>query len=172
MRRPESSGANAAIGALRDVLDGRRVGEAPPEQTIHPIQVKGVELLDAGGAPTASIATGDAVTIRVRVDALHPIERWEIGFSIDTPLGQMVLASNTEVLGVHLDPISGPVDVDVTIDSVHLGPGQYYINANAAGVSEPSSHGIMQAVLLTVTGQSTTFGAVSAQISVSESASD
>ena len=163
---------NAAIGALRDVLDGRRVGEAPPEQTIHPIQVKGVELLDAGGAPTASIATGDAVTIRVRVDALHPIERWEIGFSIDTPLGQMVLASNTEVLGVHLDPISGPVDVDVTIDSVHLGPGQYYINANAAGVSEPSSHGIMQAVLLTVTGQSTTFGAVSAQISVSESASD
>ena len=63
-------------------------------------------------------------------------------------------------------------DVDVTIDSVHLGPGQYYINANAAGVSEPSSHGIMQAVLLTVTGQSTTFGAVSAQISVSESASD
>ena len=37
---------NEAIGALRDVLDGRRVGEAAPEETVHPIQVKRIELLD------------------------------------------------------------------------------------------------------------------------------
>lgn len=161
-------GTNAAISALRDVLDGRRVGEAPPEETVHPIQVKNIELIDTQGQAVKSVATGDALTIRVHVDALRPIEKWEIGFSLDTPLGQMVLASNTEVLGVSLAPITGPVHVDLAIEEVHLGPGQYYVNANAAGVSEPSSHGIMQAALLNVTGPQTSLGTVAARIRVAE----
>ena len=157
---------NSAIGALRDVLDGRRVGEAPPESTMHPIQVKRIELRDAHGETTRSIAAGDPLTIRVHVDSLRPIDRWELGFSIDTPLGHMVLASNTEVLGVRLAPISGPVHVDLNIEEMHLGPGQYYVNANAAGVSEESSHGLMQGALFTVTSEHPTFGTVAASVSV------
>lgn len=159
---------NQAIAALRDVLDGRRVGEAPPAQTVHPIQVKGVELIGADGSQTKSVATGESLTVRVQVDALRPIERWEIGFSMDTPLGQMVLASNTEVLGVVLAPIAGPKYVDLAIAAVNLGPGQYFVNANAAGVSESSSHGLMQAAMLNVTGDHTTLGTVAAHISVAE----
>lgn len=157
---------NAAIGALRDVLEGRRVGETAPESTVHPIQVKRIELLDADGEATRSVAAGAPLTIRVHVDALRPIERWELGFSIDTPLGHMALASNTEVLGVRLAPISGPVHVDLNIEEVHLGPGQYYVNANAAGVSEESSHGLMQGALFTVTSEHPTFGTVAAAVSV------
>lgn len=159
---------NEAVGALRDVLDGRRVGEAPPEHTSHPIQVKAVELIGESGQPTRSVSTGESLTIRVHADALRPIERWEIGFSMDTPLGQMVLASNTEILGVRLGPIVGPTVVDLQIAQVNLGPGQYFINANAAGVSEPSSHGMMQAALLTVVGDAATFGTVAANIHVIE----
>ena len=120
---------------MRDVLDGRRVGETPAAGTTHPIQVKRIELLDADDEPTRSVAAGAPLTIRVHVDSLRPIERWELGFSIDTPLGHMALASNTEVLGVRLAPISGPIHVDLHIGEVHLGPGQYYVNANAASVS-------------------------------------
>ena len=159
---------NDAIAALRDVLDGRRAGEAAPAETIHPIQVKGVELI-SGGEPVKTVRVGDPLVVRVHVDALRPMERWEIGFSMDTPLGQMVLASNTEVLGVTLAPISGPTYVDLTIAQVNLGPGQYFVNANAAGVSEPSSHGLMQAALLNVAGDSATFGTVAATIGVAES---
>ncbi|GAA2984264.1 ABC-2 type transport system ATP-binding protein [Microbacterium terrae] len=159
---------NQAISALRDVLEGRRVGEAPPEQTQHPIQVKRIELLDAAGQSTKVVAEGDPLTVRVHVDALRPIERWELGFSIDTPLGHMALASNTEVLGVRLDPISGPTQVDLTIDATHFGPGQYFVNANAAGVSEESSHGLMQGAMFTVTTDNTTFGTVAAGVSVEQ----
>ncbi|QIG38319.1 ABC transporter ATP-binding protein [Microbacterium sp. 4R-513] len=162
---------NAAIGALRDVLDGRRVGEIPAEGTMHPIQVKRIELLDADGEPTRSVAAGAPLTIRVHVDSLRPIERWELGFSIDTPLGHMALASNTEVLGVRLAPISGPVQVDLRIEEVYLGPGQYYVNANAAGVSEESSHGLMQGALFTVTSEHPTFGTVAAAVSVAAAGS-
>jgi ABC-2 type transport system ATP-binding protein len=160
---------NEAIGALRDVLDNRRVGQAIPTDTRHPIQVKQVEILDAAGHETRSVSEGDALTVRVHVDALRPIERWEIGFSMDTPLGHMVLASNTDILGVTLAPIKGPTTVDLTIAKVHLGPGQYYVNANAAGVSEPSSHGLSQAAMFTVRGDDTTIGSVAARVSVSES---
>jgi ABC-2 type transport system ATP-binding protein len=159
---------NDAIGALRDVLAGRMAGERPPEQTIHPIQVKRIELIGSDGEPTNSIDEGDPVCIRVHVDALRPIERWEIGFSVDTPLGQMVLASNTDILGVRLAPIAGPTTVDLHIAKVHFGPGQYFVNANAAGVSEPSSHGLMQGAMLTVRGDRTTMGTVAARVTVVE----
>jgi ABC-2 type transport system ATP-binding protein len=158
---------NAAVDGLRDVLAGREVGEAPPEETIHPIQVKGIELLDDHGASVKELPTGHPFTIRVHVDTLRPIERWEIGFSMDTPLGQMVMASNTEVLGVTLDRIAGPTVVDLRVADAKFGPGDYFVNANAAGVSEPSSHALMRAATLRVRTDNTTMGTVSASISVS-----
>jgi ABC-2 type transport system ATP-binding protein len=160
---------NAAIGALRDVLERRRVGEALPEETVHPIQVKRIELLDAEGQSRYEFGVGDSLTIRVHVDVLKPIERWELGFSIDTPMGHMVLASNTDLLKVTLDPLTGPTAVDLTVEALHLGAGQYYVNANAAGVSEASSHGLSQGALFTVRAPETTIGTVSAHVSVRES---
>ncbi|WP_457101004.1 ABC transporter ATP-binding protein [Microbacterium sp. P5_E9] len=159
---------NDAIGALRDVLAGRLAGEKPSGQTIHPIQVKSIELIGSDGEATTEIDEGDPVVIRVHVDALRPIERWEIGFSVDTPLGQMVLASNTDILSTRLAPIAGPTTVDLHIAEVHFGPGQYFVNANAAGVSEPSSHGLMQGAMLTVRGDRTTMGTVAARVTVVE----
>ncbi|WP_251445095.1 MULTISPECIES: ABC transporter ATP-binding protein [unclassified Microbacterium] len=157
---------NEAVRALRNVLEGRRADEAAPDETQHPIQVKSIELLDAAGEPTSEIGIDDALTIRINVDGLHRIERWEVGFSIDTPLGQMVLASNTEMIGVTLDPIDGPQSVDLTIESVHLGEGQYYVNANAAGVSEPSSHGLSQGIMFSVRGGGSSVGSVSARVAL------
>jgi ABC-2 type transport system ATP-binding protein len=163
---------NEAIGALRDVLDGRRAGEPEAADTRHPIQVKSIEILDRFEQPTKTVAEGDPMTVRVHVDSLRPIERWELGFSIDTPLGQMALATNTEVLGVRLDPIAGPVHVDLTVERVNLGPGQYYVNANAAGVSEDSSHALMQGAMFTVVSDSRTFGTVAATLSVKAGTAD
>jgi len=157
-----------AITALRDVLDGRRVGEAPPEETMHPIQVKGVEVLSDDGRAVKSVNEGEPLRIRVHVDSLRPIDRWEVGFSIDTPLGHMVLASNTDILGYRLGGIDGSTIVDLRIESVHFGAGEYYVNANAAGVSEVSTHGLMQAAMFTVVSDDSTVGTVSARVSVNE----
>jgi len=160
--------ANGAISALRDILEGRRVGETEPEETLHPIQVKQIELVGADGPPTKRVRVGDPLTIRVHVDSLRPIERWEVGFSIDTPMGHMVLASNTDLLDYRLAPISGPTTVDLRIDEVHFGAGEYFVNANAAGVSEVSTHGIIQGAMFTVIDDADTLGTVSADVSVSQ----
>lgn len=157
---------NAAVDGLRDVLAGREVGEAPSEETVHPIQVKRIELVDDDGASVKELPTGHPFTVRVHVDTLRPIDRWEIGFSMDTPLGQMVMASNTEVLGVKLDPITGPTVIDLRVADARFGPGDYFVNANAAGVSEPSSHGLMRGATLRVRTDNTTMGTVAALISV------
>lgn len=163
---------NAAVDGLRDVLDDREVGEAPPKETVHPIQVKRIELLADDGSAVKEIRTGDSFTVRVHVDTLRPIERWEIGFSMDTPLGQMVMASNTEVLGVTLEPITGRRQVDLRVANAGFGPGDYHVNANAAGVSEPSSHGLMRGATLRVRTDNSTMGTVAASISVSASAEE
>ncbi len=160
---------NRAVDGLRDVLADREVGEAPPEETIHPIQVKRIELVGDDGESIKELQTGDPFTVRVHVDTLRPIERWEIGFSMDTPLGQMVMASNTEVLGVVLDPIAGKTVVDLRVADAGCGPGDYFVNAIAAGVSEPSSHGLMRGATLRVRTDDTTMGTVAAKITVDSS---
>ncbi|SDH48626.1 ABC transporter ATP-binding protein [Microbacterium pygmaeum] len=160
---------NGAISALRDALDGRRVGEPRGDETVHPIQVKSIELLSRDGVATTEYVVGDPLTIRINVDALRPMERWAVGFSIDTPLGHMVLASNTDLLEHRLEPISEPTSVDLTIAALNLGAGQYYVNANAAGISEPSSHGLQQGARFTVVNDEHTVGTVAARVSVAES---
>ena len=80
----------------------------------------------------------------------------------------MVLASNTELLNVRSRRSPVRRNVDLRIAEVHFGPGQYYVNANAAGVSEPSSHGLMQGAMLTVRTDNKTFGTVAAAVSVTE----
>lgn len=159
---------NEAIGALRDVLDGRRVGEPAAADNTHPIQVKEIEILDGDGEVTRAIDEGDPATIRVHLDAPRRVDRWEVGFSVDTPLGHMVLGSNTKALKVKLAPISGPTHVDLKIAHVHFGPGQYYINANTLAVEESRSHSLMQGALLTVRTDNSTFGSVAAAVSVVE----
>ncbi len=60
------------------------------------------------------------------------MSRWAAGFSIDTTLGQMTIASNTERLGVTLPAIDeGDAHVDFRIENVYLGAGQYFINATS-----------------------------------------
>lgn len=159
---------NEAIGVLREVLNRGHAGVAT--ETTHPIEVRRVELIDRDGRPTGAISVGDPLTVRLHVDVLRPVERWDVGFSIDTPLGHMVLASNTEALGVQLAPISGPTTVDLDIAQVHFAAGQYFVNANVAGVSDVSTHALMQGALLTVHSDVRTLGTVAASISVRESA--
>ena len=157
---------NQAIGVLRQVLDDKRTADIPRNDTIPSIAVTEIEILDGNGTPASELEDGDPMTVRVHVEATKPFERWELGFSIDTPLGHMALASNTEALGVRLDPLVGSTHVDLTIARVNLGPGQYFVNANAVGISDEASHALMQGALFTMVGAAHTFGTVSASVSI------
>lgn len=156
---------NDAIRVLRETLDQRQQTSESASDA-QPIRVTRIDLLNGDGGEGGTISSGDALTIRVHVAADQRFDEWEVGFSIDTPFGHMVLASNTELLGRRLEPVDGETTADLRIESLHLGQGQYFVNANVAGVSHPSSHALMQGAMLNVDGAERTMGSSSADITV------
>lgn len=158
---------NDAIAALRDVLEGRRVGEKPPPEPVKPIEVRKIQVLDPGGKSTRTVREGEPTTIRVHVRARQPMQRWATGFSIDTPTGQMVLASNTERLNITLPPIpEGDSHMDFSIDRANFGAGQYFVNANVSEVIDIDTHVLWQGARFTVKGNEENLGTVAASIRV------
>ncbi|WP_313354668.1 ABC transporter ATP-binding protein [Microbacterium sp.] len=156
---------NEGVAVLRRVLEGRRHDELPDEEAGLPIEVTGISLLDDDGDEIEDVRVGDPLTLRIHVRASQPMPRWAAGFSIDTTLGQMTIASNTERLGMTLPPLpAGDGHVDFRIEHVYLGAGQYYINANASEVIDINSHVLMQGRMFTVHDATTTLGSVAARI--------
>jgi ABC-2 type transport system ATP-binding protein len=160
---------NQGVAALRDVLEGRRLGELHDherERTAEKmIEVTAITLHDDHGHEVTGVRVGEPLTLRIHVHAHQAMARWAAGFSIDTALGQMTIASNTERLGITLPGIDeGDAHVDFRIENVYLGAGQFYINANVSEVIDINSHVLMQGRMFTVSSDTTTLGSVAARI--------
>ncbi|WP_431073485.1 ABC transporter ATP-binding protein [Microbacterium phyllosphaerae] len=156
---------NEGVSALRDVLEGRRVGELPKPDEDRPIEVTRISLHDGDGRDVESVRSGDPLIIRLHVRAREAMDRWETGFSIDTPLGQMLLAANTERLGIALPAIdAGDGHMDFRIDEVNLGAGQYFINANVSEIIDIDSHILWQGAKFNVLEETKNLGPLSARI--------
>lgn len=156
----------AAIDRFRELLstgEGTR-GEQSTQAT-HSLEVSSIRLCDADGAPATRFTIGQPIDLRVHVRALVPVDKWAVGFSINTIHGQMALASNTDVLGVTLDPITDEAVVRLTLTDIGLAPGEYFVNANAAGISVASSHSLTQGASFVIEGPADTIGPVAASIS-------
>ncbi|MGA1829108.1 ABC transporter ATP-binding protein [Microbacterium sp.] len=158
---------NDAVSALRDVLEGRRVGDTAAHDSGKPIEITRIEVLDAGGTARDVVPAGSPMRVRIHVQAKQAQPTWDMGFSIDTPTGQMVLASNTERLEVALPALAaGESSIDFTIESANFGPGQYFVNANVwPGVPE-QTHVMWQGTRFTMEHDDTSIGTVAASISV------
>jgi len=158
---------NDAVSALRDVLEGRRVGEAHSLDSGKPIEITRIEVLDTEGNTREVVPTGSRMLVRIHVHTERPIPRWDMGFSIDTPTGQMVLASNTERLEVDLPSLdAGDSSMEFTIESANFGPGQYFVNANVWPVEPEDTHVMWQGARFTMEHTDDSIGTVAAAISV------
>ncbi len=156
---------NEAVSALRDVLEGRRVGEKPPPEPVKPIEVTRIEVLGEDGKRAKVVRVGSPMRIRVHVRARQAMPTWATGFSIDTPMGQMVLASNTERLGIELPSIApGDSFMDFAIATANFGSGQYFVNANVSEIIDIDTHVLMQGARFTIKGNDRNLGTVAASI--------
>jgi ABC-2 type transport system ATP-binding protein len=153
-----------AVARFRELLESNGVGEARPVEAEHAMRVTRVEVLDIQGRSADEFAESAPFVLRVHVDMIRPVAEWAVGFSIDSANGQLALASNSDLLGVTLAPLTASRHVDVTVDNAHFTPGQYYVNANVAGVSDDSSDSLMQGAAFTVRGTQQTIGPVAARI--------
>lgn len=157
----------AAIDRFRELLsagDAQR-GEQS-EQASHSLEIQRVETCDGEGSPMTRFRHGDEIVVRIHVHALKPVERWAIGFSVNTAHGQLALASNTDLLNAEMAPIHDRATVDFSLKDVGLGPGEYLINANVVGLSVSSSHAVTQAAAFVAEGGASAVGPVAATVGV------
>ncbi|WP_349426772.1 ABC transporter ATP-binding protein [Microbacterium sp. LWS13-1.2] len=157
-----------AIERFRELLANNAVGQARPDEISTAMAIQGIDIVGADGVDCDTLAVGESFAMRVRVKSYLPIDQWAIGFSIDTAMGQMALASNTDLLQLRLAPLDGETSVEIAVEGAQLSPGRYVVNANVSGISVDASHSLMQGAEFTVEGLPTTIGPVAAAIRIDE----
>jgi lipopolysaccharide transport system ATP-binding protein len=92
------------------------------------LQIVRVEVLDASGAPTREVASGDPLRIVLELRGDAPIDEPIVGVSLHrVDDGVVCWDVNTEMDGVRLGSVAAAT-VEVEIDRVDLMPGEYAID--------------------------------------------
>lgn len=159
--------AEAAVERFRELLEESTGKVADrPDRVVRAAEIDAVEILDAQGRRAGEFAPGDELTLRIRVRAQRALREWALGFSFDTASGALALASNSTMLGADLPALAAGevLTLDIDVSDARLNPGTYWVNANLHGVSESTSHSVMQAAELTVRGKSDSLGSVPARV--------
>ncbi len=156
----------SAVARFRELLGADPVGGGQNVEASRAIEIDRIEVLDTAGAVASEFKESEPLALRIHVTMLRPMASWAIGFSIDNAQGQLALASNTDLLDVTLAPLTESRFVDVTIDEARFMPGLYYVNANVAGLSEDSSHALMQGAAFSVVGAQSTVGPVLGTVTI------
>jgi ABC-2 type transport system ATP-binding protein len=157
-----------AIERFRELLEHNAVGQARPTELSSALEIDAIEVRDRSGASRSELRAGEDFVIRVHVRMVHPVDKWAIGFSIDTAQGHMALASNSDLLQLELPPLSASMHIDIQVSDVRLSPGTYAVNANVSGISVDASHSLMRGAEFSVVGDRTTIGPVVATIRIDE----
>nr|WP_254071869.1 ABC transporter ATP-binding protein [Rathayibacter sp. VKM Ac-2857] len=134
------------LQVLRESFEDRRqarqereaaAAEAEDEPAPMLIEILGCELrggsIEHGGVVVRS---GESLEFDVTVRTSRPVDDWNIGMGIDTPLGQRVFGTNTERIGTPLSSVDGEMTVTFTLPDLHLGGGNYAVHASAATFSQ------------------------------------
>ena len=161
------------LAAVRDIMEGKRIGETAEEakkaMAPKPLEVTKIEVLDDESTPSPHFVQGQPMILRIHVNAAEPAAEWTTGFSIDSPTGQMVLATNTDRLKTALPAIdAGAHFMDYRIASLHLGAGEYFVNANTSPTIDVDTHVLWQGARFSVAGRPENLGIVEAEVRVVE----
>lgn len=114
-------------------------------------RVEQVEVLDAGGRRLEQVEPGEDVRLRVRVRAVAPLTRWMLGVGLDTPLGQVVFGTNTEMLGERVPDLAAGEErvFELLLPQLRLGTGEYYVHGAIAHSGGGEVHRLPQAAMIT-----------------------
>ncbi len=97
--------------------------------------IETVALRTGTGEPLEVIPSGAAMVARVGVRLHETVDRWMMGFAIETPLGQRVYHVNTHLEGVDLKRDPGYHEVEFTLPHLPLGDGEYVVRVGIGEVA-------------------------------------
>jgi ABC-type multidrug transport system ATPase subunit len=99
--------------------------DAQDEPKWSRLRIGDVEMLDARGRPTTRVATGEAVTFRMRYEANEPVLDPIFSFALTTPEGVLVTGPNTKEAHVRVDKVEGEGVVELHVPRLLLLHGAY-----------------------------------------------
>jgi ABC-2 type transport system ATP-binding protein len=123
-------------------------------------RVVSVEPLDTEGRPVRQHEQGTDLILRVTVQADELLRDWVLGIGIDSPTGQQVFGTNTQLLGTPLEPLIGQRTIDVKLAGLYLGEGDYHLHGALAEWSGPTFNQLSQAASISVEGSGRSIGPV------------
>ena len=118
---------------------------------------------DSGATGHPSLMTGEGLTVAVEIEATAPLEDWEIGVGISTPLGTALYSTNTRLLGVKLDRHVGPGRFEFHLGQLALGEGDYSVHTSLTGSDGTEIDLVPQAAEFSVEGDGRSQGTLAAR---------
>jgi ABC-2 type transport system ATP-binding protein len=151
-----------AIRRLRD--DFERDREVDPAGDhglrIHAVRVDGL-------APDGSLPAAGGLAIEVDISGIADPELVVVGVGIDTPLGQVVWGSSTEMAGAKVTAHDGRATVAFRLAGLRLGSGQYSVGAWVGTVDDGEKMREPHAASFTVRADARAVGVARAELDVS-----
>jgi ABC-2 type transport system ATP-binding protein len=160
-----------ALRVLRaDYAEQQRA--APPGEPTSPAETPrmvAVAVRDAAGRQVRRARPGDALEVTVTVVCPTARDDVVVGFGFDTPLGQSVYGTNTQLLGTPLPRLAGTVVVSFAVDAIHLGEGTFGVHGAVAATSGVEWDRSADAVTLAVEADGRAAGLVHHEVRVTVS---
>jgi len=158
-----------AARTLREDFEAVRQAEQRTElahEPQHQARVTAVRVLGTDGSPITQIVPGDDLRVQVDVEAGSTLDDWVLGIGIDTPSGQGLYGTNTQLMGTKLAPLTGRGTFEVQLRNVWLGGGQYQVHGALAVWAGPEIHRLPQAASFTVDADGRSVGFLGAEASL------
>jgi ABC-2 type transport system ATP-binding protein len=170
-------GMVAADGSPRDALKVLRAdfeatrqeeverAESTSQQPVKRLRAHftGVALRsDSGATGHPSLKNGEGLTVAVEIEATSPLENWEIGIGIATPLGMALYGTNTGLLGVQLPRHLGKGRFEFHLGHLALGEGDYSVQTSLTDADGTEIDAVPLAAEFSVEGDGRSQGSLAA----------
>jgi ABC-2 type transport system ATP-binding protein len=152
--------AREATKVLRADFDEQTTTEMASKGPGSRARVIAVQPLTSDGRPVLQPVPDEDLVVRVTVEADEPLENWVLGIGIDSPTGQQIFGTNTQLLGMRLDPLHGQNQYDVRLSGLRLGEGQYHLHGALAEWDGPAFALLPQGARLEIDGEGQAVGPV------------
>jgi ABC-2 type transport system ATP-binding protein len=126
--------------------------------------ITGVALKSLTGDSVIDVLeSGDGLAMEIALSVPTEIDDWVLGMGIESPGGQIIFGTNTEILKTKLSPMRGSTVFRFEMDSLPLGEGQYFVHASFGTTSHGELFRVAQAAAFSVNETSKNVGLVSSQ---------
>jgi hypothetical protein len=92
------------------------------------IEITDVAFLDAGGQPSFVFHSGDQMSIRLKVRAVHPIEDFVFGIGLFNADGVCCYGTNTYLEEMNPERLTGEAEATFSVESLDLVEGTYKLD--------------------------------------------